>query len=207
MNRAWKICSNSTTRNEEINKIKAILLNNEYPKSIIESEISKFLKNRQDKEKAASSETSTEVITEEKKTKRFITLPYINDQVEKFSNRLTRLVNANFPKVDLKVAYKAPKEIGNCFHFKDRQTDVLKQSLVIYHIKCKDCKADFIGKTERFQFHRVQEHKGELSNKTDSAIHQHQLSTSHNIDFDNVRIIDRAESDFKLQFKEILQID
>ena len=64
-----------------------------------------------------------------------ITLPYINDQVEKFSTRLSRLVNANFPKVYLKVAFKASKEIGDCFYFKDRPTDVLKQSLVIYHIK------------------------------------------------------------------------
>ena len=120
---------------------------------------------------------------------------------------MTRLVNTNFPKVDLKVAFKAPKEIGNCFHFKNRPVDVLKQSLVIYHIKCQECDADYIGKTERILFYRIQEHKGESSNKIDSAIHQHQLATSHKIDFDNVKIIDRADSDFKLQFKEILQID
>ena len=39
---------------------------------------------------------------------------------------------------------------------------------------------------------------------TDSAIHQHKLANSHNVNF---KIIDRAESDFKLQVKEILQID
>ena len=141
------------------------------------------------------------------KNKRYITLPYINDQTEQFSERLTRLVNTNFPKVDLKVAFKAPKEIGNCFHFKNRPVDVLKQSLVIYHVKCQECDADYIGKTERILFYRIQEHKGESSNKIDSAIHQHQLATSHKIDFDNVKIIDRADCDFKLQFKEILQID
>ena len=84
---------------------------------------------------------------------------------------------------------------------------VLKQSLVIYHVKCQECDADYIGKTERILFYRIQEHKGESSNKIDSAIHQHQLATSHKIDFDNVKIIDRADCDFKLQFKEILQID
>ena len=120
---------------------------------------------------------------------------------------MTQLVNANFPKVDLKVAFKAPKEKGNCFYFKNRPTDVLKQSLVIHHIKCKECEADYIGKIERFLFHRIQEHKCESSNKADSAIHQHQLSTSNNIDFENARFIDRAENDFKLQFKKILQID
>ena len=117
------------------------------------------------------------------------------------------MVITNFPKVDLKVAFKAPKEIGNCFHFKDRPVDVLKQSLVIYHVKWHECDADYIGKTERILFYRIQEHKGESSVKIDSAIHQHQSATSDKIDFDNVKIIDSADSDFKLQFKEILQID
>ena len=120
---------------------------------------------------------------------------------------MTRLVNTNFPKADLKVVFKASKEIDNCFYFKDRPVDFLKQSLIIYNVKCQECDADYIGKTERILFYRIQEHKGESSNKIDSAIHQHQLATSHKIDFDNVKIIDRADSDFKLQFKEILQID
>ena len=72
---------------------------------------------------------------------------------------------------------------------------------------CKRCKAYYICITEIILFHRIQEHKGESSNKTDSAIHQHQLSTTYNIDFENVRIIDRAKNDFKLQFKVILQIE
>ena len=74
---------------------------------------------------------------------------------------------------------------------------------MIYQIKCKEFQASYIGKTERILFHRVEEHKG----KSDSAIHEHHLVTSHMIDFEKVEIIDRADSDFKLQFKEILQID
>ena len=62
------------------------------------------------KKKKTSPEKSTEVIAEEKKIKRFITFPYINDQVEKFSTRLTRLVNANFPKVDLKSSSKLQRK-------------------------------------------------------------------------------------------------
>ena len=107
----------------------------------------------------------------------------------------------------MKVAFKAPREKGSCFRFKDKPIDVLKQSLVINHVKCQDCEADYIGKTERILYYRIQEHKGESSNKIDSAVHEHQLATSHKIDFDNVKIIDRADSDFKLQLKEVLQID
>ena len=49
LNRAWKTCFNLTFRNEEINKIKAILINNEYPKSLIERGIDFFLKDKMKK--------------------------------------------------------------------------------------------------------------------------------------------------------------
>ena len=67
----------------------------------------------------------------------------------------------------------------DCLQFKDRPIDVLKKSLVVYHVKCQECEADYIGKTERILFYRIQENKGESSYKTDSAFHEHQLATSH----------------------------
>ena len=140
-------------------------MKNEYPKLIVDCEISKFLKTRS--EENTIQPFAPIVTPEEQRLKRYITLPYINDQTEQFSKRLTRLMNSNFPKVDLKVAFRIPKEIGNCFNSKDRPTDVLEQSLVIYQIKCKEFQASYIGKTERILFHRVEEHKG----KSDSAIH------------------------------------
>ena len=112
-----------------------------------------------------------------------------------------------YTKVDFKVAFKAPKELGHFFWFKDKPTDILKQSLVLYHIKCKDCDADYIVKTERILHYRVREHKGESSSNVDSAIHQQHIQTQHKIDFDNIKIIDRADNDIKLQYKEILHID
>ena len=69
------------------------------------------------------------------------------------------------------------------------------------------CRSDYIGKTELILFYRIQEHKGESSNKTDSAFNEHQLAILHKIYFDNVKTIDRAYSEFKLHFKDILQID
>ena len=47
--------------------------------------------------------------------------------------------------------------------------------------------------------------KNEFSNNINLAVHEHQLATSHNADFDKVKISDRADSDFKPKFKEILQ--
>ena len=38
-------------------------------------------------------------------------------------------------------------------------------------------------------------------------MHEHHFAVSHIFDFEKIKIIDRSDSDFKLQFKEILQID
>ena len=70
---------------------------------------------------------------------------------------------------------------------------------MIYQIKCKECQASYIGKTERILFHYAEKH---LS-KYDTAIHKHHLATWLFIGLDKVKIKDRTDSYFKLQFKEI----
>ena len=81
--------------------------------------------------------------------------------------------------------------------------EIEKQSLVVYHIRCKDCKEDYIGKTARIFRHRLNDHKTSCKGKEDTAIHAHHLLTGHKIDFENVKIIDRADSDRKLQLMHI----
>ena len=43
LNRALNICSNFTAFKDELTKIKNLLINNQYPKNLIESKINKFL--------------------------------------------------------------------------------------------------------------------------------------------------------------------
>jgi hypothetical protein len=135
--------------------------------------------------------------------KRFITLPFVNKKADEFGKRLTKLVNSNFPLVDLRVAFVAPLEIGKLFKFKDSVNDLKKQSLVVYQIKCSNCEASYIGKTARILHLRIEEHRKSPS----SCLFQHQLETNHTIDFDGTRVLDRADTDRKLQVKEVLYID
>jgi hypothetical protein len=101
----------------------------------------------------------------------------------------------------MNVAFKTPNEIGKMFPFKDKVTDPILQSLVVYRIKCKTCNAEYIGKTERILIHRIKEHK------KNGALHDHIIENpSHAIDFDNVEILDKADSDYKIRLKEMLQI-
>ena len=75
------------------------------------------------------------------------------------------------------------------------------------HIGCKECKEDYIGKTERIFHYRIQEHQRSPKTGETSSIHQHHLKTGHIIDFKGAKILDRADTDRKLQLKELLHID
>jgi hypothetical protein len=176
------------------------LVRNNYPEHILDLEIAKFVRNRTKLDELAVETEDTNTVP---KIERFITLPYFSKKADEFGRKLTTLVNSTFPLVDLKVAFKAPMEIGKLFRFKDKVTEVLKQSLVVYHIKCRDCEANYVGKTSRMLTYRLEEHK----KSKNSALLQHHLTTKHTIDYDGVEILDRANTDRKLQIKELLHID
>lgn len=202
LDRIWKICSLEDDRKLEIRKLKEILKRNEYPEEIIEHEINKFLKNRSEPTNEHDNVENT--MTTVQRAKKYITLPYSGEEAEDFAIRLKKLVERNFPQVDMKVAFKTPNEVGKLFPFKDRVKEPFKQSLVVYKITCQTCKADYIGKTERILQHRINEHK----KSTKSALMQHiKENPRHKIDYENIEILDRAESDFKLRLKEMLHIN
>ena len=105
--------------------------------------------------------------------------------------------------VNLRVAFKSPATLGSHFPFKDKITDPKKLSHVIYHLKCKNCEANYIGMSKRIWTHRMNEHE-----KTDenSHVYEHHHEDGHEIDFDNVEILDRADRLKKLEYKEMLYI-
>ena len=137
----------------------------------------------------------------------YFQLPYISPEVENFSVKLEKLVHSNFNAVRLKIAFSTPSTIGSHFRFKDRINELEKQSLIVYHIRCKDCSEDYIGKTERIFAYRIKEHSRSVKSGEGSAIHAHHTATGHTIDFKGAKILDRADTDRKLQIKELLHID
>ena len=107
-----------------------------------------------------------------------------------------------YPKVNLRIAFKSPAQLGNHFPFKDKVSDPSKQALVVYHVKCNNCESDYIGKSSRILSKRIDEHMSDPN----SHVYQHEKETGHNMDFDNIKILDRASNDLKLQYKEMLYI-
>ena len=177
-------------------------MKNEYPQEIIDKEIDRFIKNRQ--QQPINTESSQQEEPTQKQ-KRFIVLPYCNYKADGFAEKLTKLVNNTFEQVDFKIAFTAPNEIGKMFPFKDNIRDKQYSSLVVYKIRCETCNQSYIGKTVRILAHRIKEHNNPNS---ESAIQTHKRENpTHKIDASNVEILDRADNNFKLMLKEMLHIN
>ncbi len=68
-------------------------------------------------------------------------------------------------------------------HLKIKSVILKKKS---YHLKCMDCDADYIGKSERILNERVLEH---LKDK-EYHVFQHIHNEKHRIDVENIKILD-----------------
>jgi hypothetical protein len=201
--RIYAICSEQKDKDLEVEKLKHLLIQNEYPKEVVNKEEEKFLSKQKSKSQTTDVvdlRDETRIVEPDMKKTKFIVLPYTHRKCEDFGNRLKRLVNENFPQVDFKVAFQTQRTIGSLFPFKDNIKRTEDKSHVVYKLKCKDCEASYIGKTQRILSIRIDEHE----KRTDSACYQHAEVLNHQIDYEN--ITDSANSDMKLQIKELLHI-
>lgn len=207
--RIWKISQDETNRNIEFQKLRAILIKNDYPDHIIDREIDKFIKNRTN----INTTNQNNVVTDnnnqnnnnKNKTIKYIALPYTNKNADRFAKKLSDLVETNFKNVELRVAFTTPNTVGKMFPFKDNIKETKLHSLVVYSIRCETCGKEYIGKTERILAHRIKEHNNP---KNDSAVQLHlKENPTHIINAENAKIIDSASNNRKLLLIEAFQIN
>ena len=81
---------------------------------------------------------------------------------------------------------------------------------VVYAIKCKTCDQEYVGETKRAVKVRCQEHKVaiRLGQTTKSAVaeHVHTSAESHEIDWENINIVDRAKNTRERRIGEAFHI-
>ena len=149
LNRIEGICSDPETRSLETARTKSILLKNNYPSHVLDKEIEKFVENKKKFEsntnKFIDSNNYEKGATDVPRRAIYIKLPYSGPNCEPFGEKLKKLVEKTFGSVNLRIAFTAPSDLSKNFKI----IEVEKQSLVVYHIKCSECSADYIGKTER----------------------------------------------------------
>jgi len=86
-------------------------------------------------------------------------------------------------------------------------------SNVVYRYKCSSCGAAYVGKTSRHFGVRAGEHlcisirtNKPIKPDKNSAIHQHAVESGHNLQLENLKIIDHARTSYMCLIKEALQI-
>ena len=59
------------------------------------------------------------------------------------SRNIKKLVKQYYSKINLRVAFKSPAQLGDHFPFKDKVIDPNKQFNVVYHVKFMECDEDY----------------------------------------------------------------
>ena len=129
--RAFHICSFYHNFHEEIFRIKKILTDNCFPKSLIDRIIKNFL----DRQFESGSSTKPD-----NKVPLLFCIPYLGQYNLQIKTRLNRIIKQCYPNIQLKVIFRSPKRIGSLFPFKDRFPALMRSS-VIYKFQCPGCHA------------------------------------------------------------------
>jgi hypothetical protein len=193
LDRSFKICSNNQQKIIEMEELRELLIKNNYPQQVIEKEFEKFEKYKM---------LNVDKIPNPNEKIKYISIPFINDKSEIIGRKIQETVKEHFTNINLRVAFKSPATLGSHFPFKDKVTDPSKLSMVVYHLKCKNCKADYIGQTKRICDVRMKDHQTDKN----SHVFEHHNIPRHEIDFENVEILDCADTVRKLEYKEMLYI-
>jgi len=180
---------------ENLDIVKAILLNNGYPLTMLNKLIvkrHKYLKN-----KIGGSHVT---INDQLDNRNFIlTVPYTG----RLSNDIRRIVK-NF--VD--VRFSIPKKLDTLIRKGKDRLDDFRRTEVVYQIECRDCDQVYIGQTKRHLETRVKEHKNNIKNPSGnfSVVTNHRISLQHEFDWDKTRILHKERNRKKREIAEMFFI-
>ena len=90
---------------------------------------------------------------------------------------------------------------------KDRD-DIMDKASVVYQINCKDCEATYVGQTGRHLKERISEHRKavEYGNILHSSVAEHAFEAHHEVDFDNIQVLDVENNMRRRQIREALRM-
>ena len=199
--RAFHICSTYMNFHHELIRIKRILTENCFPRSIIDRVIKSFLGEKFGKRPPKKAEDKAPLI---------FCLPYLGHYSLQVKTRLIRLVKQCYPKLKLEVIFTSPKRISFLFRFKDKLPSLICSS-VVYRYRCPGCHASYYGKTTRNLVVRCREHlginkAGQKIKSSPSAIGDHISKSGHDASLENFEIISRTVNSFDLLIHESLLI-
>ena len=152
VDRAHSIYSTYTLLNIELDRIRRIGVNNDYPITFIDKIIGIKI--------SEHIQTIDEITTVPSigcdKKQMYVEIPFIRSSTLELKKKITHLSNKLRPDLDIQFFCKPPPT-QTFFQTKDPIVKHM-QSDVVYAIKCNDCGHSYIGKTERQCIRRLCEH-------------------------------------------------
>ncbi|KYN10006.1 hypothetical protein ALC57_17868, partial [Trachymyrmex cornetzi] len=133
------------------------------------------------------------------KTIMYSTLPYVKNFTEKFQNV--------YRKNNLNIAYKPINSLNKFIKTSKDKLDKMDNSNVVYKINCCNCDCSYVGQTKRKLKIRIKEHKADIRKSNNhSVVSLHQLQYGHQIDWENINILDSERLFYKRSISEMIHI-
>lgn len=165
VDRAERLCSSKNIYANEMNSIKTTLAQNGYPQSTLQA-----VHRRQ-------------VPRVSKQGK--VVIPYIQG----ISERISRTLASH----DIQVAHRSVRKLRSFFKSAKDPTPAATQCGVVYEVDCQDCEKVYIGQTKNSLTTRVNQHRAALRllQPEKSALAEHAITSDHQIDWGNPKVLAR----------------
>ena len=186
---------------KNISELIHTFLSNGYPLKFIFSTINnriKTLENRTNLDqnrKEINNECDSNVTS-----KKFFTIPYLGKVSEKFK-KLSHVYGFN-------IAYKPMNKLNTFIKTGKDSLPKDDQCGVVYKINCLNCESSYVGQTKRKLKTRIKEHKADIRKPSSeiSVVSRHRMNEMHELDWDNIRILDIEQSLAKRRISEMIHI-
>lgn len=191
--------SDTEFHNKNIKIINQTLIENSFPKTLINSLINTAIEKRRKNNHQINN-------TNSKEDTKFYSVQYIPGLTD------NRIMKTTIKQNNISFAYKPNQTLSAIFTNVKTPIDRQQQNNVVYEIACKgkadeSCNMIYIGTTKRALNTRVNEHKQDVAKGREStALSQHIVETGHTADFTKVKILEKENNERKRFTKESLHI-
>ena len=199
IDRMYRINSTWTSFDIDLKNLKQVLLKNQYPLTMIDNVIKKYLQNAVNKANTGSMPVEMPNIET-----RYFKLPFIGMYSKATQNKIEKLCKRFCKSAKVKLVFTSNK-LCQTFSYKDSCPSLLS-SKIVYKFVCASCNASYVGQTHRHLTTRIDAHFGKDKK---SHIYQHLMSSVDCLNAcsrDCFSILDTARTKHQLRIKESLFI-
>ena len=153
IDRMYRINTTWTSFDIDLKNLKQVLLKNQYPLTMIDNVIKKYLQNAVNKTNTGSMPVEMPNIET-----RYFKLPFIGMYSKVTQNKIEKLCNRFCKSAKVKLVFTS-NNLCQTFSYKDSYPSILS-SKVNYKFVCASCNASYVGQTHKHLTTRIDEHFG-----------------------------------------------